>query len=163
LIRAFARVAAAHLILVGDGPLRPEIESLVKNIGIKDRVHFLGKRSDVPQIIKMADVYVQSSQWEGFGIAALEAMAGGLPVVASRVPGLSEVVGDAGLLFKPGDSFELASMLNRLLNDDICRKKIMEKCVSRAQLFGIENTVEGYVSIYYQISKVVSKPKDKFN
>ena len=96
LIRAISLLDGVHLAIVGDGSQRPELTALIEKLGVGERVHLLGSRSDIPQLLKAADVYVQSSAWEGFGIAVVEAMAAGLPVVASRVPGLADVVGEAG-------------------------------------------------------------------
>ncbi|MGH9492472.1 MAG: glycosyltransferase, partial [Terriglobales bacterium] len=112
LLRALAKIPRARLALVGDGELRPSLEALAASLGIWERVHFLGRRADVPQLLKLADVYVHSSHWEGFGIAAVEAMAAGLPVIASDVPGLSQVVGSAGLLFPRGDADCLAGHIS---------------------------------------------------
>ncbi len=96
-----------ELLLVGDGVKRPDLERLAAELKIVERVRFLGNRSDVPDILAAADIYIQPSRWDGFGIAALEAMAAGLPVVVSNVPGLRDVVGDAGLLFEAGSVSEL--------------------------------------------------------
>lgn len=151
LLRALIQVPDAQLVLVGDGSTRPEIEALAEMLGIADRVFFLGCRQDVPQLIKMADIYVHSSLWEGFGIAAIEAMAGGLPVVASRVPGLTDVVGDAGMLFEQGNDRQLAAHLTTLLRSPQLRDKLIEKGCIRAREFGIERTAERYVSFYHRV------------
>lgn len=151
LLRALARVPEAHLVLVGDGATRAEMEAATMALGIGDRVHFLGRRQDVPQLIKMADIYVQSSHWEGFGIATVEAMAGGLPVVVSRVPGLADVVGDAGLLFEPGDDQQLAECLNALLQNPQLRSEMGKKSLACAAKFSIEHTADEYVAFYNRV------------
>ena len=76
---------------------------MAQSLGIAERVTFLGWRSDVASVLKASDIYVHSTDAEGFGIAACEAMAAGLPVVASDVPGLAQIVKGAGILFPAGD------------------------------------------------------------
>src|SRR3989441_33036 len=102
LLRAMRHLDKAHLVLVGDGSRRAEHQRLAQTLGGAEGCPLLGRRGGVEQLIKLADVFVQSSHWEGFGIPVLEAMASGVPVVAPRGPGLGEVVGAAGGLFEPG-------------------------------------------------------------
>jgi glycosyltransferase involved in cell wall biosynthesis len=154
LLRALAKVPNAQLVLVGDGPCLVDMEALAKILGVADRVHFLGSRQDVHELLKMADIYVHSSLWEGFGIAALEAMASGLPVVASRVPGLTNVIGEAGLFFEPGNDEQLATHLNTLLQCPQLRSELIEKGVARASEFKIEYTAERYASFYYKVMAI---------
>ena len=107
MIAAFARVAGSstsRLILVGQGPLRGEVETLLREAAIEDRVRFLGVRRDIPDLMSAADGYVLSSAWEGMPVVLLEAAAVGLPIVATRVGGVPEVVEDrvTGSLVPPG-------------------------------------------------------------
>lgn len=148
LIRAVAGLPGVHAVLVGDGPLRSRTEQLAKRLGVSDRIHFLGRRSDVPSILRTADVFVQSSRWEGFGLATVEAMACGLPVVASKVPGLADVVGDAGLLFEPGDAEELRALVARLLTNSDLRLQLGKRAKERASRFCINGTVDAYHRFY---------------
>jgi glycosyltransferase involved in cell wall biosynthesis len=150
-IRALSLVQEVHLALVGVGPMLEEHRKLSQKLGVEQRVHFLGRRSDVPRLMKAADIYVQSSRWEGFGIAALEAMASGLPVVATRVPGLAELVGEAGLLFEPGDHRQLAGHLNRLLSSSELRAHLAEVGKVRASNFGLEKTLDCYQALYQEL------------
>src|SRR5262249_55707283 len=109
LIRAFARVAARHpesrVLLVGDGPLRAVLEALAAPLGVGDRVTFAGYRDRPERFLRLMDVFALTSRSEGMPLAILEAWAAGLPVVASRVGGIPEVVADGrtGLLFPAGD------------------------------------------------------------
>jgi len=152
-IRALSLVEDAELVLVGTGAETEALRSLAREIGVGDRVHFLGRREDVPRLMKAADVLVQASRWEGFGIAALEALASGLPVVASRVPGLGDLVGDAGLLFEAGDYLQLAEQLNRLLGDQCLRASLGAAGRIRAREFDIQKTVDCYVALYEENCK----------
>ena len=151
LLRALVAVQRAHLLLVGDGPLRLPLEQLAHSLGVKDRVSFLGIRKDVAEILKASDIYVHSTHSDGFGIAACEAMAAGLPVVASDVPGLAQVVGGAGILFPEGDAEALARSLNVLIKNPVQLKTIGLACLSRAREFDIEKTVEGYIRMYESV------------
>jgi glycosyltransferase involved in cell wall biosynthesis len=103
--------------IAGDGPLRTELEAKTLRLGISKWVRFLGMRSDVPDLLQMADVFALPSLWEGLPIALLEAMGAGLPVIATRVEGVEEMIvdGENGLLVQPADSESLKTGLMRLL------------------------------------------------
>lgn len=88
---------------VGDGETRPECERLAKELGVEDRVDFMGMQSKIPQLIAESYIGIQSSNWEGFGLTAVEMMACGKPVIATNVDGLKQVVEGTGLLFPVGD------------------------------------------------------------
>jgi glycosyltransferase involved in cell wall biosynthesis len=107
-IRALEQIPDAHLVVLGEGPQRAELERLAG-----DRVHLLGRVPDVGAWLRRADVLVHPVRWEGFGLAVLEAMLAGLPVVASDVSSLPELVGDAGLLVPPDDPSALAAAVNQ--------------------------------------------------
>jgi glycosyltransferase involved in cell wall biosynthesis len=97
----------------------PEIVSLVASLGIKDRVNFLGERKDVPQLLSKAQVFVLTTNWEGFPISIIEAMRANLPVIASDVGGISEAVVDnvTGYLVPRGNLDVLVDRLSRILSD----------------------------------------------
>jgi glycosyltransferase involved in cell wall biosynthesis len=152
LLRALARIPVVQALLVGDGSKREAMEDLASTLGLKDRVRFLGERRDVYRLLKAADVFVQSSRWEGFGLAAVEAMAAGLPVVASRVSGLADVVGDAGLTFPAGDVEALAACLERVLEDDELRDDLIVRSLKRAKHFDLSRTAEQYASLYKDLA-----------
>jgi glycosyltransferase involved in cell wall biosynthesis len=112
-------------VFVGDGPDRRAVEEEVRRLGLESVVELLGERDDVPELLARADVFVLSSHSEGLPISILEAMATGLPVVASNVGGVAEVVvdGGTGLLVPPGDAQSLATAIERLLEDPaLCRR-----------------------------------------
>ncbi len=148
LIRAISGVRNVHLAIVGTGCNLGKLQLLADTLGVSERVQFLGIRRDVPHLLKTADIYVQSSRWEGFGIAALEAMASGLPVVASDVPGLAEVVGEGGLLFPPGDHERLAECLNLLIASRTLWQRMSHAGKRRSQEFSIARTRDCYEELY---------------
>jgi glycosyltransferase involved in cell wall biosynthesis len=121
LLRAFALVERRHptveLILAGDGPERPALSRLAQSLGLQ-RVMFLGWRADAADVLADLDLLVVPSRWEGFGLVALEAMAMGIPVVASNASALPEIVapGQTGLLVSPGDAGELADAITTILS-----------------------------------------------
>jgi glycosyltransferase involved in cell wall biosynthesis len=122
LLRAFAQVERQHptvkLILAGDGPDRAALMHLAKSLGLQ-RVMFLGWRTDAGNILADINLLVVPSRWEGFGLVALEAMAMGKPVAASRVSALPEIVvpEETGLLLTPGSVEEVANAMMTILSD----------------------------------------------
>lgn len=148
LVRATARAPSVRLTLVGDGGERDSLFRLASKLGVANRIRFLGTRSDVPALLRAADIYVQPSYREGFGLAAVEAMASGCPVVASDVPGLAEVVGDAGVRFVPGDAAELARILERLASDPHERERLGLAGRARSGRFDIRRASEAYAALY---------------
>lgn len=123
LLRAFARVLAkvpgARLALAGEGPLAQELRELTRTLGLEGKVAFLGARDDVPDLLRAAEAFVLASESEGLSNALLEALASGVPVVASAIAANRELVMDEreGLLVPVGDVDELAAALERLLLD----------------------------------------------
>jgi glycosyltransferase involved in cell wall biosynthesis len=158
LLRALKEIPNADLVLVGDGKLRKQFEVQAKSLGVAERVHFLGRRNDVAELLNMADMYVHVPAFEGFGIAVAEAMAAGKPVVASDVPGLAQVVGDAGILIPPGDSALLAMEVRSLIASPVRRSQFSQAAVQRASQFGIEKTVDAYIALY---ESILTKPMPK--
>ena len=118
------RMPETEFVLVGDGPLRPEIERQAAELGLKERVIFLGDRRDMPDVLASMDVAVLTSDSEGLSNVILEAMAVGLPVVAYNVGGNAELV-DAGrgMLIEEGNEGEFASAVCRLLSDGALRQQ----------------------------------------
>jgi glycosyltransferase involved in cell wall biosynthesis len=154
ILRALGSVPNVHLVLVGDGPMRARLESIALSLGIAARVTFLGRRNDVAEVLKACDIYVHSTNSDGFGIAACEAMAAGLPVVASDVPGLAQLVAGAGILFPVGDDKVLARHLTSLIGSPELRREMSQASVRRARQFSIENTVDGCIRMYESVLQV---------
>jgi glycosyltransferase involved in cell wall biosynthesis len=136
------------LLLVGDGELKLSCQELVYQLNLNDRVFFLGLRMDVPQLLKSADMVVLSSHYEGLSLASIEALASGKPFIASNVPGLQEVVVDAGLLFAENNENELATHLNNLLNDENYYNEIVNKCLLKSKEFDINKMVYDEIELY---------------
>ena len=136
---------------VGDGELKNDLIRQAERLGLANRVYFLGLRDDVERLIKSADLFVLSSHWEGFGLVAVEAMAGGLPVIASEVPGLSEVVSGAGLLFEPGNENQLAEKIEQILSSENLYDQLKNKGLQRAIEYSLSETANRYMKIYKEI------------
>ena len=151
LLRALPSVPAAHLIFVGDGPLRPQLEQMARSLEVWNRVTFLGWRQDVAAVLKASDIYVHSTHAEGFGLAVCEAMAAGLPVVASDVPGLAQLVAGVGILFPVEDDKALACQLNALIQSPERQSEMRKAGIQRARQLSIENTVDGCIRMYESV------------
>jgi glycosyltransferase involved in cell wall biosynthesis len=156
LIEAFSRVKAqissAHLILLGDGPLKPELEKQAGKIQCKDSIHFLGYRTNVESLLRGIDVFVLSSIAEGMPRAILEAMAAGVPCVATEVGGIPEIIsdGDAGFLVPPGDSNAFAQTMLKVAN------------MPRDELAALAERARNRVRTVYSHSVVREKLKDLY-
>lgn len=144
---------SVHLFLVGDGARRKELESLIADLHLDHRVHMLGIRTDVANILKCADIAIMSSHWEGFGLAAVEAMAAGIPVVATNIDGLAQVVGNAGILFEHEDALGLANSIKSLIEDKELYDITAERCANRAYDFDISKMALRYHEVYISINQ----------
>jgi glycosyltransferase involved in cell wall biosynthesis len=145
-IDAVAATEGVALTVVGDGPERRELESAVR---ARDAaVEFLGLRADVPDLLRAHDALIMTSRYEGFGLVAAEAMASGLPVLAPRLPGLADVVGDAGLLHEPGDLAALAAHIALLRDDPDLRGRLGERARLRSRRFDLRSTIDAYLDLY---------------
>lgn len=141
------------LILVGDGDRKAELEQLVLNENLEERVTFLGIRIDVYSLIKMCDVTILSSHWEGFGLSAVESMACGIPTIVSNVEGLSEVVGDGALKFEKGNEKQLTKLIIELSNNPELKNKLRLNGQKRALLFDNKIMIAKYLGVYKNIKK----------
>jgi N-acetyl-alpha-D-glucosaminyl L-malate synthase BshA len=159
LLAAFARVAVAvpdvDLLLVGDGPLRSDLESLVRTLNLADRVRFFGVRRDIPAILGAIDLFALSSVSEAASITLLEAMASGKPVVVTDVGGNPEIVrgGVDGLLTPRGDATAMAAAMISLLKDPVLAARMGASGAARtADRYRLERTVERYQQLYSELA-----------
>ena len=156
-VEIFARVLGeipSRLVLVGDGPDLPRARVRVEELGIRDRVVFLGEYTPVQELLSCSDLFLLPSGSESFGLAALEAMACGSPVVASRVGGLPEVImdGETGYLCEAGDIDEMAAASIKILSDDKHRKELSDAGRAFAvKHFSSECIVPQYEEYYRRI------------
>ena len=149
LIRAMKRLPNNfHLWLIGDGERRKELELLTQKEELADRVKFWGIRSDIPQLLKTADIIVMSSHWEGLSLSSIEGMSSGKPFVASDVDGLYEIVNGYGVLFQEGNDKALSETILKLIQNKTLYANIAEKCQKRATEFDLHTTIDSYLSIY---------------
>lgn len=140
-----------HVVLVGDGEKRQELEELISDEQLQQRVHLLGIRKDVPNILRSSDYIVMSSHREGLSLSNVEGMSAGHPFIASDVEGLREVTKGYGLLFPHGNSKALADIILKLSGDEPYTQSIAAKCLERAQMFDIQKMVDAYNNIYLNL------------
>jgi len=150
--------------IVGDGPLRPELEELSRQLGLADHLYFLGYRPDVPAILKRLRVFVQPSLSEGQGLTVLEAMAAGCPVAVSAAGGLPELIrdGENGLLFTAGKADELAHAVSRLLADRALAMRLAGKARTDAARFDLGKMLEKTGDLYRRIIREGGLSCEKF-
>jgi glycosyltransferase involved in cell wall biosynthesis len=154
-LEAFSLVLQDHpeieLFLVGEGKEEARLRELATRLGIESSVSFIGARDDIPVQLSQSDLFWMPSAWEGLPIACLEAMAANLPVIASKVGGLQEIVehGVSGFLIEPGSATQLASATNVFLQDPNLAKQFGERGRERVvREFSITVTADKYASAY---------------
>jgi len=144
-------LAGVHLIVVGDGDRREALKAEAQDLGITSRVHFLGARRDLGDLLAAMDVFVMPSLWEGLPLSMILAMGAGMPVVATEVAGIPEIVadGETGWLVPAGNSLALATALVDVFADRTRAMKIgsaaREYVLPR---FGVDGYVNAIVNIY---------------
>jgi N-acetyl-alpha-D-glucosaminyl L-malate synthase BshA len=152
-VKVFAAVRKempAKLLLVGDGPERPVMEDLVKDLGLTEDVRFLGKQEQMEEILVVSDLFVLASEYESFGLAALEAMAASMPVVSTDVGGLPEVnvEGITGYLSKVGDVETMSKNALKILGNDETLAIFKQNAYDQACKFDIHNIIPVYEKLY---------------
>ncbi|HXU04662.1 MAG TPA: N-acetyl-alpha-D-glucosaminyl L-malate synthase BshA [Polyangia bacterium] len=163
-VEVFAGVRAARparLCLIGDGPERARIEAAIAARGLGADVELLGERADLPALLRGADVFLLPSEIESFGLAALEALACGVPVVASSVGGLPEVVtdGEVGFLRPVGDVAAMATAVARLLDDQPLRRRMGTAARRLVESrYALGPAVDRYLDVYL---RVLSSPRPR--
>jgi L-malate glycosyltransferase len=158
-VRALALLRKARevaLVLVGEGPERPRVQALAAQLGVADRVLCLGALPHFAELLACADLFLLPSETESFGLAALEALACGVPVVASAVGGLPEVVrhADTGLLVPPADPEALAAAIASLLDDEPRRLRMAQAArVDAVARFSPEPAIDAYERVLVGASR----------
>ena len=156
-VSVFAKLTSkqpSRLVLIGDGPERPRVLMRAEELGVRDRVMFLGKHTSVHEVLSCADLFLLPSASESFGLVALEAMACGAPVVASNVGGLPEVIehGTSGYMFDVGDIDAMAEAGLRIMGDDEHWRSLSEAGRALAEeRFSSERVVPQYERYYEQV------------
>jgi glycosyltransferase involved in cell wall biosynthesis len=152
-IEAVARLAGVGLVIVGDGPLRADLAGLAKTLGVADRVALTGARADARAVMGAADVVVLPSNWEGMPLVALEALGAGVPLVATAVRGIVELMTDEVdcLLTPPRDPAALAAAIDRVTSDPLVRERLVEEGLRRADDFGEHRMVRRYAELYREL------------
>ncbi len=148
-------------LIVGDGPLKGELEKKTETMGLSDRIYFTGYRDDIPNILSSIDILVISSLNEGLGLVAIEAMASARPVVTTNVGGLPEVVIDGryGFVVPPKDPNSIADAVLKILTNPSLKEKMGIEAKERAQIFDFRNTVKKTIALYHEFLP----PHSRFN
>jgi N-acetyl-alpha-D-glucosaminyl L-malate synthase BshA len=154
LAKVKAEGANVKLVLVGDGPERSAVFYRADQLGVTDEVVSVGKQANIADYLGVADVFLLPSELESFGLAALEALACEVPVIATRIGGIPEVVteGETGYLSDVGDTVKMAADTMRLLSDDDLRRAFGEKGREQAiQRYGSDKIIPQYISFYEKV------------
>lgn len=148
----------SKLLFVGDGPERSTAEDLARELGVCDEIRFVGKQEQMEDILAIADLFLLTSEYESFGLAALEAMAAGVPVVSTNAGGLKEINidGVTGYMANVGDVEKMSEQALSILKDDKILKGFKERSAAHAKKFDISHIVPLYEKLY-ENQLVVSK------
>ncbi|PHR31302.1 MAG: N-acetyl-alpha-D-glucosaminyl L-malate synthase BshA [Fluviicola sp.] len=150
-------VKPSRLLLVGDGPERYKLEELCRELDLCERVKFLGKVTDTQQVLQISDIFILPSETESFGLAALEAMAVGVPVISSNTGGIPEVNvhGVTGFLSNVGDTDDMAKNALEIFKDDKTLEQFRKNAQVRARQFDLDSVVQQYEDVYNSLLEAV--------
>jgi len=155
-IQAFSKIrekVPAKMLMIGDGPERPAMEQLCRELGTCNDISFLGKQEKMEELLSIADLFLLPSEYESFGLAALEAMACKVPVISSNAGGIPEINinGKTGYSSDVGDIDALANNSLKLLLDDKKMEEFKANAIKQANAFAIENIVPQYEALYERV------------
>ncbi len=146
LLEALARLGNAHLIVLGEGELHEALQQKTIELQLQERVHFLGELQshEVFALLRVANVFVFPSLFEGTPMALVEAIGAGLPVVASNIPVMKEVLQDAGIFLPPNNAEQIATAIQQILDSPELAHSLSLRSLERARIFSLENMVDAY-------------------
>jgi N-acetyl-alpha-D-glucosaminyl L-malate synthase BshA len=158
-IKVFASVRSempAKLLMVGDGPERPVAEELGREYGVFDDIRFVGKQEQIEEILAISDLFLLPSEYESFGLSALEAMAARVPVISTNAGGLKEINihGTTGYTAKVGDVASMSEFAIGLLGNEDDLAKMKEQAFQQAMKFDIQNIVPQYEKLYSRFCRL---------
>jgi N-acetyl-alpha-D-glucosaminyl L-malate synthase BshA len=158
-VKIFAEIRKhmpAKLLMVGDGPERPAMEDLAKTLEVFDDVRFLGKQEQMEEILVVSDLFLLPSEYESFGLAALEAMAAGMPVISTNAGGLPEINihGKTGYLADVGDVKSMGDYAVEILSDDEKLSTFKKNAFEQASRFDIHNIIPIYEKLYSRFCRL---------
>lgn len=148
-----AKVVDCKLLFIGDGPERSKIESMCRQLGVCEDVRFLGRQEEMEDILAIADLFILPSEYESFGLVALEAMASRVPVISSNAGGLPEIniQGVTGYLSPVGDVEDMSANALKILTNPELFARMQENALAHAKEFDIENIVPQYENLYRRV------------
>lgn len=158
LVEAFSRVLkelpTAHLVLVGDGELRAQVETKVMELHLEEFISFTGLIPNVVDILMQSDIFVLPSRFEGLPLSILEAMAAGLPVIATSVGGVPDIVKGNGILIDEGDIKGLTKAMLKLAEDERLRRAMSKVAINEVKKYDISEVTLQYERLYAKYGKL---------
>jgi N-acetyl-alpha-D-glucosaminyl L-malate synthase BshA len=157
-VDVFIRIAnqmPAKLLLIGDGPERPELESYTRSLSLCNDIKFLGKQEQIEDILPIADLFLLPSEYESFGLSALEAMAAEVPVISTNAGGLPEINinGFSGFMSDVGDIEDMSKNAISILSDPLIHQQFKINAFTQAKKFGISSIVPQYETLYERVMR----------
>jgi len=137
-----------QLKIVGDGPLKNELIEYANNLGISEKVEFLGQRDDIPYLLESSDIFMLSSLWEGLPLSVLEAMAAGLPIISTDVGGVKDIVKDNGILVEKSNAEKLCEAITKLVDDSTLREEMGNNSLEYAKLYDSSVMAKKHAELY---------------
>jgi N-acetyl-alpha-D-glucosaminyl L-malate synthase BshA len=155
-VEIYLRIASempAKLLLIGDGPERPELEAYTRSSSFYNDIKFLGKQEQIEDILPIADLFLLPSEYESFGLSALEAMAAEVPVISTNTGGLPEINinGFSGFMSNVGDVEDMSKNAISVLTDPLIHQQFKTNAFTQAKRFGINSIVPQYEALYERV------------